>query len=107
MAFFMLSADLVIEAGGSSSWERRSLALSSLILSFANNQRVVSIGLASSGVAYYLGERNLVTETSLTMIIEKLIKNPEQLVRMSIVVSKLEDEGGVERVVRQMEQCLA
>lgn len=62
MAELMNSADLMIGAGGSTSWERCCLGLPGIVASIAINQVKMTEDLAELGVIYYLGQS---TETSI------------------------------------------
>ena len=54
MAELMMSADLAISAGGSTSWERCALGLPSIIFAIAENQIEIAKNIEKSGAGVYL-----------------------------------------------------
>ena len=56
MAEFMVRADLMLGAGGSTTWERCFLELPSIVTSVAENQRRIAADCAAAGYITYLGK---------------------------------------------------
>jgi UDP-2,4-diacetamido-2,4,6-trideoxy-beta-L-altropyranose hydrolase len=73
LAFLILKADLVIGAGGSTTWERFCLGLPSLVITLAGNQRVVNKYLHQLGLIDLIGDVEVVTKTDIVAAIEKKI----------------------------------
>lgn len=81
MADLMSKADLVLGAGGSSTWERCCLALPSIVTVTAKNQLELSENLSSLGVTRNLGWH---TDVTIGMIMEALkeMLNPSKVLYM-------------------------
>jgi UDP-2,4-diacetamido-2,4,6-trideoxy-beta-L-altropyranose hydrolase len=60
MAELMLSSDLAIGSGGTTSWERCCLGLPTIILELANNQKKVIRGLTKAGAVRHLSGKNII-----------------------------------------------
>lgn len=56
MAEFMNNADLMLGAGGTTTWERYFLQLPTIVTAIAENQVEICENCASAGVIYYLGK---------------------------------------------------
>ena len=76
LAELVLTADLAIGAGGSSTWERASLDLPSLVVVSAINQLPFTQYLDSAGFVQYLGNANDVNAQKIYESVLKLLKNP-------------------------------
>lgn len=61
LAGLMATADIVVGAGGATTWERLCLGVPSLVVSIADNQVPACEALASSGLIRYLGRAENVT----------------------------------------------
>lgn len=82
MAGFMNSADLMIGAGGTTTWERCFLGLPSVVTAVADNQRKISEDCAEAGLIYYIGYCSNITESDISKAILWLEKNSELLLEM-------------------------
>jgi UDP-2,4-diacetamido-2,4,6-trideoxy-beta-L-altropyranose hydrolase len=82
MAEFMLKADLMIGAGGSSTWERLFLGLPSLTIIIADNQAEVTLAIEELGMTRNLGWYHQLDEQMLSFHIEQILQQPEQLMDM-------------------------
>ena len=71
LAPLILKADLAIGAGGSTTWERFCLGLPSLIITLADNQRVVNNYLHQLGLIDLIGDIEAVTKTDIVSAIER------------------------------------
>lgn len=75
MAELMAKADLAIGAGGSTNWERAYLLLPSIVITIAKNQEEIAETLHQSGMIYYLGPSQKVSEQMIKEAVEKLNNN--------------------------------
>jgi spore coat polysaccharide biosynthesis predicted glycosyltransferase SpsG len=72
----MVKADLAVGAGGATVWERFCLGLPSVVISIAENQKLVCEGLARSGLIEYIGHADQVEIESLRNTLIGLISLP-------------------------------
>lgn len=77
MAEMLVQTDLVIGAGGSSTWERSFLGVPSITIIAAENQVEITEAVASAGATLSLGWFYEVTAEKLAATIQKVINNPE------------------------------
>jgi UDP-2,4-diacetamido-2,4,6-trideoxy-beta-L-altropyranose hydrolase len=98
MARLFVDADLAVGAGGATSWERCALALPSLILSIADNQRSGCLALAEVGAARYLGDAQDVGIATLANAISRALNDAEALKQMACRGVALVDGRGTDRV---------
>lgn len=98
MARLMLDADLAFGAGGSTAWERCCLGLPSVILTLADNQRLVARALAEAGAGLWLGEAPAVSADDIAATLRGL--DGDALGRLSAAAFGLCDGRGADRVVR-------
>ena len=100
MAELMTSCDLIIGAGGSTTWERCCLGVPTILLILAENQRNIAHRMAKSGAAFVIDELD-----SLSSIIPQVLnkcKEAEILKGLSHSSATICDGSGVERVVRNL-----
>lgn len=102
MAKLMLRSDLSIGASGSTSWERCSLGLPSLVISVAENQKAIAEGLSNLNVAEYVGHADEVTFSSLKDKLTKLLNNPTKIYNLSKNSLKVVDGNGCKRVCNKL-----
>ncbi|RKT45232.1 UDP-2,4-diacetamido-2,4,6-trideoxy-beta-L-altropyranose hydrolase [Thiocapsa rosea] len=103
MARLMTESDLVIGAAGSSSWERCCLALPSMILVLADNQRVIAHALQANGAARLAELSTLRRE--LSAFIQELTSIEATLTNVRTGAPAITDGLGALRVTAQiMEQ---
>jgi len=111
MAEMMMSADLAIGGGGTSTWERCYLRLPAITIILAENQRDMTETLAEYGAIINLGWHTDVTEGKIIRALQSVIENPEQIQKMSRRGQDLfgnNGETGAEKVVAVMkEKCHA
>lgn len=98
VAELMAKADLAIGASGSTSWERCCLGLPTICLTHATNHVAIAEGLQARGAIVNLGDCASISTAGLSRALLRLIEQPDQLVSMSIVSSKLVDGKGIYRV---------
>ncbi len=101
MAERMLNADLAIGAGGTTSWERCSLALPSILMILADNQVVICQNLERAGAAISL-QLNDSTITNIKDSIERLARDDSAYRAMSLSASEICDGAGATRVAREL-----
>lgn len=98
----MFRADLFIGAGGTTTWERMSLGLPSLVISIAENQRVFTDKLHADGLQFSLSGGKLASISEWHDTIHQLIKKPEIVRQVAKKTYKLVDGQGCNRLVRVM-----
>ena len=97
LAPLMVQADLAIGAAGTTSWERCSLGLPSLVITLAENQRPIAAELERQGVIRWLGHKDEVNNESLVDALADLTRHglaPEWSARCQQWI----DGKGTERV---------
>lgn len=102
MAELMISADMAVGAGGSTSWERCCLGLPTLLVITAHNQFVVAKQLADAGISETLGWANELKPSAITSALRRLAESPERLAAMSRTASSVCDGLGAGRVMVQI-----
>jgi len=102
MAELMLSADLCIGAGGTTTWERCCVGLPTMTIILSENQKNISESLDKEGALINLGWYHNVTENNIKEGIEGLINNPQKVASMSDKSRRLVDGKGVNRVCDTM-----
>lgn len=97
LATLMSRADLAIGAGGSTHWERLCLGLPSLVVTLADNQRLISEELLRLGVIQLLGHHDEVDQLMIAGALDSLIRQglPED---WSLRCMAMVDGGGADRV---------
>ncbi len=97
IADYMARADLMLGAGGSTTWERCFLELPSIVTSIAENQEKTSKDCATAGYITYLGKTEDVTEEQLVSALYAITK--EQLaiqrLRMRELFGNVEKQTGL------------
>ena len=102
MAERMLTADLAIGAGGTTSWERCCLGLPALAVISAENQQMVSKKLDEKGAIRLLGIGREICPVDIKKNIEQLMLKPVQLHNMSQAGFEVTDGLGVKRAILVM-----
>lgn len=102
MARLMASADLMIGAPGSTTWERCCLGLPSLLVSIADNQTELGTQISQRRAAIVLGRVEQVSAGSMAGTLKNLAQRPALLRAMSRRAARLVDGGGCSRVVAAM-----
>lgn len=98
VAGLMSRADLAIGAGGTTSWERCCLALPTILVVVADNQKTISKNLADAEAVYNLGWYAELSPRAVSSAIEHFKHNPDLLYNMSIRAAQICDGNGVERL---------
>lgn len=73
MAELILHADIAIGAAGTSSWERACLGLPSILITIADNQKVIAENLVAIGAAYALGHSKDLKVKMLHVLLQALL----------------------------------
>jgi len=107
MARAMLEADVAIGAMGSSSWERCCLALPTLAVTLADNQRPTAQALAESGIVALAGDAAALDDAALQAAIAAFLDDTERLHRLSRASAALCDGLGAGRVATALLEGLA
>lgn len=102
MARLMASADLMLGAAGTTSWERCCLGLPALVVSAAPNQRDNGLLTARQRVACYLGDADALDAADFAEMLSRLEGRPGLLRRMSARARALVDGQGARRVALAM-----
>lgn len=82
MAELMARADLMLGAGGSTTWERCYLGLPAIVTAVAENQWQVCEDCAQVDLIYYLGHYDAVTEVDVCLAVRKFSLNRNLLLNM-------------------------
>jgi UDP-2,4-diacetamido-2,4,6-trideoxy-beta-L-altropyranose hydrolase len=101
MAELMVRADVMIGAGGSSSWERCVVGLPAVVVSLALNQQRVAAGLEAAGAVVSLD--NVDCAGAITRVLHDLRRDPARVRGMSASARRLVDGLGAGRVYEVME----
>ncbi len=100
MPTLMAWADVAISAGGSTCWELAFMGLPNLILTLAENQRLIAQGLGAAKAAVSLGWHYHITAMQIAQSLELLAHT--DLASMSKCGKLLVDGRGSSRVVQQV-----
>ncbi len=102
MAKLMMSADLSISGGGSTTWERCCLGLPSLTINVVEHQVAITEGVEQAGAAINLGMANEVSIELICSSVRRLVTEPELLDDMRSSGMRLVDGLGVSKVIDEM-----
>jgi len=105
----MITADLMISAGGSTSWERMCLGLPAIVISIANNQTATNIAMMKSGLINFLGEWTTVTIKDIQQALLQSLSQPDKLRKQSLQMQTIVNGGGVDQIVARLSpksQCI-
>jgi UDP-2,4-diacetamido-2,4,6-trideoxy-beta-L-altropyranose hydrolase len=99
LAGLMQIADIAVGAGGTTTWERCSMGLPSIVICVAANQKLICEALADRGIIRYLGELTEVNACKLQEELRILMGNTELLNSLSKASIDLVDGKGTSRVI--------
>ncbi|KHM52664.1 polysaccharide biosynthesis protein [Anaerovibrio lipolyticus] len=88
MAELMAEADLMLGAGGTTTWERCFLSLPAIVTAVAENQFHICDDCATAGIIHYLGQWNKVTIYDICEAVRKFT-NSEMSISMQKKMSQL------------------
>ncbi|MBB5392530.1 MULTISPECIES: UDP-2,4-diacetamido-2,4,6-trideoxy-beta-L-altropyranose hydrolase [unclassified Herbaspirillum] len=94
----MTQTDLMISAGGSTSWERMCLGLPAIVISIATNQTVTNTAMRAAGYIDFLGESRQVSAKLITDAVARCLQTPERLKQMSRLCQDLVPGTGTKQV---------
>ena len=95
----MANAHLGVFSAGTATWERCAVGLPAIVVSIAENQRLIAEQTASAGASIYLGEAKNVSPKLLADAVQNVLSLPETLERMSNAAYRLVDGAGLARVL--------
>ena len=104
MAALMAKADLAIGAGGTTSWERCTLGLPSLLIEVADNQHLIVQNLHKAGAATPLGLHTEVTPEIIKNSLLYHLERPSVVLQMGQAAAAICDGLGTARVVETIEK---
>ena len=107
MAAITAAADIAVGAGGSSAWERCTLALPSLMLVLADNQRPAAMALAEAGAALILDAAAPEFDREFDRAFLQLLNNGLVRARLAAKSAELCDGLGAARVAKAFLDILA
>jgi UDP-2,4-diacetamido-2,4,6-trideoxy-beta-L-altropyranose hydrolase len=100
IAELMAFCDLVIGAGGTSSWERCSLGVPSVLVVLADNQRHIASQLSKAKTAFIIDDIN-VLELSLLSFLESADLS-DKLYAYSCTSAEISDAKGVDKTITEL-----
>ena len=103
MAELMTDADIAIGGAGTSSWERCTLGLPSLVVVLAENQRLIAANLEKSCASSTAGEAATITAEDFARQISRLLGDMASLMAMSRAASDVCDGCGRMRVASMLQ----
>jgi UDP-2,4-diacetamido-2,4,6-trideoxy-beta-L-altropyranose hydrolase len=106
MANLMLNADVAIGAGGSTSWERCTLALPTLLFVDADNQLLVAKNLENIGAVKVIDKTKACIEMTKNILLG-LDNNIDKYTAMSQSASEVCDGLGAERVAEKLTNLIS
>ena len=100
MPELMMWSDIAVANAGTVSWELCHMAVPTLSIELADNQRPVGEGLERCGAAIFLGNHRAVSTEEIAGRIRVLLNDKQMRMNLSQNARKLVDGRGAERVVR-------
>jgi UDP-2,4-diacetamido-2,4,6-trideoxy-beta-L-altropyranose hydrolase len=97
LAPLMARADLAIGAAGSTSWERLCLGLPAIVVTLAENQRLVADNLRREKLIQWIGHKDLVDRQTINEALAQII-NTQSIFYWSFRCLRICDGQGVSRV---------
>lgn len=107
MADLMMKADLALGAGGTTTWERCCLALPSIVVCLADNQRDTINALEKKGAIINAGNAAGLSAKKLSEMINELFQNPSRINVMQQISSEICDGTGAEKIVSSLKSKMA
>ena len=102
LAHLMSRADLMISAGGSTTWERMCLGLPAIVISVAANQTTTNVALMNAGYIDFLGEMSEVSPSNIADAVKRSLANAATLKAQSSLGQKLVSGIGAQVVCQQI-----
>lgn len=107
LAQLMLDADCAIGAGGTTSWERCTLGLPTLMIEIAENQKTIATQLEKAGAIINLGWYEAVSSEKITKAFSDLQGDPSLLQSLSGKAFSICDGRGLNKVLTLLETMLS
>lgn len=98
----MNNADLMIGAGGTTTWERLSLGLPAIVVTTAENQKKINESLADKRLHIHLGEFQRITQCDYKNALVEVLKNQDELYLMSERLYNFNSSNGFESLVNEI-----
>jgi UDP-2,4-diacetamido-2,4,6-trideoxy-beta-L-altropyranose hydrolase len=102
LAALMTRADLILGAGGSTTWERCCLGVPGIAVIAGENQRALTEALADAGIQLHLGEVPGVTAAHWRDAITALLSDPARLRSYAAAALRMTDGLGAQRIAAAM-----
>lgn len=99
MPALMAGASLALGAAGATAWERCCLALPTILITIAENQKPGAAALADAGAALWLGEVAVVTPGEVARSVAALADDPARAAALGGAARSLCDGAGTARVL--------
>jgi len=106
MSELMAWADMVVSAGGTSTWELAFMGVPMVMTAIADNQCQIVEELSKEGIALNLGWHKNVTPAVIAKTITQLGKDANLRNKMSECARALVDGKGADRVLEEIRKCL-
>ena len=104
LAGLMARADLMLGAGGATTWERCCLGLPSIVAITGENQERFTTALAAMRAQYSLGRAAGLTVNDWTTALQRLLGSPEDVKACAAAARLMTDGFGVNRVATVLQQ---
>lgn len=98
----MTSADLMIGAGGTTTWERMSLGLPAIVVTTADNQKKINESLADKSLLIHLGDFERITVNDYRNALIKILNKKNELYLMSERLYNFNNSNGFESLVNEI-----
>jgi UDP-2,4-diacetamido-2,4,6-trideoxy-beta-L-altropyranose hydrolase len=102
LAELMKQADLMISAGGTTTWERMCLGLPAIVISIADNQMLTNSELMKAGYIFYLGDKANVMSNDIKKSVHYCMNHPGELCHQSKIIKLLVTGCGSEKVSKKI-----
>jgi UDP-2,4-diacetamido-2,4,6-trideoxy-beta-L-altropyranose hydrolase len=99
LAGLMAEADLMIGAGGSTTWERMCLGLPSIVIGIAANQMTTNLALMQAGYITFVGHMDFVSSSDIAKAIRQCIDHPNLMQEQRLRMQELVNGSGAARLV--------
>jgi UDP-2,4-diacetamido-2,4,6-trideoxy-beta-L-altropyranose hydrolase len=103
VAKLMLNADCCIGASGTTSWERCTLGLPSIVIVYADNQKDIALALEQAGGASYIGQADTINIKQLYNKLSEIL-NAKTLSVMSEKAFSVCDGKGLTQLLNELKQ---
>lgn len=102
LAPLMAQADVMIGAGGSTTWERMCLGLPAIVISVAANQTTTNLALMNAGHIDFLGEIKDVKTAKIAEALQRCLDDPGALKTQSGLGQKMVTGDGASMICQQL-----